>query len=303
MKVAFFGTPPFAAKVLEYLLSKGAEIVAIVTRTDKPKGRSKKLVPPAVKAFAQEHVLDIPLYQPVKASAPEFVETLAKHKPDLCIVVAYGEIMRQNLLDLAPLGCLNVHASLLPKYRGAAPIQRAIIDGEKKSGIAIMEMVLELDAGDVFAMRETPITDEMNAADLAEKLCTLGCEALYETVQKIDEGTAEKVPQDPSGVTYAHKITSETCHIDWSKSADEIHNLIRGVAPRPGAWCMIGGKRLKILRSKVSDQSGAPGETITYEKDRWTIACGQKSLDLLEVQPEGKRPMLVADYIRGNSLH
>jgi methionyl-tRNA formyltransferase len=307
MRIAFFGTPQFAARVLHYLLKNDMEICAIITRTDKPKGRSGKPQPTAVKEVALKEAPDIPLYQPEKASDPEFVATLKLHKPDLCIVVAYGEIIKQNLLDLPKHGCINIHASLLPEYRGAAPIQRAIMDGKKESGVSIMEMVKKLDAGDVISTAKTRISEDMNFGQLHDKLCDLSGPLLMDVIEKFARGTVQAEPQNEERVTYAHKINQVECRIDWRNSADGVHNLVRGVSPFPGAWCEVeingAVKRMKIFSTKV-DYSicGCPGETIRMDCGQWHVACGDGGVQLIEIQLEGKKRMLVQEFARGNIL-
>lgn len=307
MKIVFFGTPPFAANLLDKLIEEGVEVSAIVTRPDRPKGRSQKMSPSAVKSLAQEKWPKIPLFQPEKASTEDFADTLKKFDPDLFVVVAYGEIIKTNLLAVPKKTCINVHASLLPKYRGAAPIQRAIMSGEKETGVTIMEMVLKMDAGAMYQVVKTPIPEEMAFGELEEKLCEISGPALLEVLKKIETDTAEKTSQNESEVTFASKITFEDRVIDWSKSAHEIHNQIRGLSPFPGAFCLVevGGqeKRLLVKKAQVApSQKGAPGQTLVYEKNRWIVGCGDGAISLLEIQLEGKKNLPVSDFIRGTSV-
>lgn len=300
MKIIFFGTPPFAAECIAYLLDHGIDIAAVVTQPDRAKGRSLQLTPSAVKTLLLQKAPHIPLLQPEKASESAFLETLASHQADLYVVVAYGQILSQKLLDIPPLGCINVHASLLPKYRGAAPIQRCLMDGEKETGIAIQKMVKQLDAGDVVSLAKTPIGPDTTFAELEKALVDLAKPLLLETIQRYQKGIPPATAQNPALATYASKIELEEGEIDWTRPAKELHNLIRAFSPRPGAWCWIYSgsdkKRLKILRSHPTPQKGKPGELLSSSG---LLGCGEGSLQLLEVQPEGKRPMNAADWLRG----
>lgn len=305
MKVVFFGTPEFAADVLQYLLQHNVEVCAVVTRPDQPKGRSKTPVPSAVKLFAIEQQL--PVYQPERCSTPQFEQILAQYAADLFVVVAYGEILKEHILALPKVACINVHASLLPKFRGAAPIQRAIMEGEKESGVSIMHMVKKMDAGAVLAMASTPITEEMTAGELELQLRKIGSKALFEVISAMEQGPVPAQEQDETQVTFAPKIELEDCQIDWTSSAEQLHNLVRGSNPTPGAWCYaaIRGqqKRLKIWRTKIGNTStGIPGSIIQFDvQNGITVQCGQGSLHILELQPEGKNPMPAQAFVRGLS--
>ncbi len=300
LKIVFFGTPSFAAECLEFLIAHKVQIVSVVTQPDKPKGRSLQPAPSAVKALILEKALQIPVLQPEKASDAEFLGQLASLKADLFVVVAYGQILSQKLLDLPPLGCINVHASLLPKYRGAAPIQRCLMDGEKETGIAIQKMVRQLDAGDVVSVSKTEIPSDMTFGELQAKLVSLAKPLLLEVIQKYERGVPPAEPQNPEQVSYASKIELEEGLIDWRRPSQEIHDLIRAFSPKPGAWCWIyfsnERKRLKILRSRVVVGQGAPGELLSKEG---IVSCGEGSIQLLEVQPEGKKVMKASDWLRG----
>ncbi len=302
MRVLFFGTPPFAARTLDYLLEQGVEIVGVVTRPDKPVGRSGKLQPPAVKRLAMEKAPTLPIFQPKRASAPEIVAEFEKLDADLFIVVAYGQIVKENVLEMPPKGCINVHASLLPKYRGAAPIQRSIMEGEKETGVTIMHMALELDAGDMIRKGVVEIGDK-TYGELERALCEVGCETLLQTIQDLDSGKATRTPQNHEEATYAHKITPGDGEITFQHHAEEELQRIRGVTPKPGAWCQVvlRGKplRMKIKKAVFSRLSGAPGETMAYGKSEWIVACKSGALSLLEVQLEGKRPMSAEEFMRG----
>jgi len=304
MKVIFFGTPPFAANVLTFLIDHNIEVVAIVTKPDKPQGRSGKPAFSAVKKVALEKYPSIPLHQPEAASDANFAEKLRTYDADLFIVVAYGEIMKENLLQMPRLSCLNVHSSLLPKYRGAAPMQFALLNGDTKSGVTIMEMALKMDAGDIIAQKIVPIPDDMNLEELEAALCEAGCLALLEVIHAFEKGPVSKTPQDHSQATYVKKIDPSMAQITWTEPASVLHNRIRAFSPKPGAWCTVEingqSKRLKILRSCVSKtHQGSPGETVEYDKKNWTVACGEDALELLEVQLEGKKRMEIEDFLRG----
>ena len=298
MRIVFFGTPIYSDVVLNHLIDQGVDIVAIVTRPDKPRGRSQKMQPTPVKITAQKRLPDVPIFQPKKASTPEFCQTLLALKPDLFVVVAYGEIIKQMLLDVPPLGCINVHYSLLPKWRGAAPMQHSLMNGDQKTGVTIIEMVLAMDAGDILGTTEIPISEDMTLGDLSEKLCQMAPPLLLDVMEKIESKTIAPEPQDASQITLAPKITPEMCRIDFSKTAREIHNQIRGLSPKPGAYTTIEvhgtQKRLKILRSCVSDEPAG------YSKSGWILATPEGHLKLLQVQPEGKKAMDIKSFIAGN---
>lgn len=302
MRIIFFGTPQFSAESLQYLLDRNFEIVAVVTKPDKPQGRSKELIASPVKQLALAKGL--PLYQPAKASAPEFASILKNYNPDLFVVVAYGEIIKQNLLDMPKNGCINVHASLLPKYRGAAPIQFCLFQGEKETGVTIMHMVLRMDAGDIIKKAYLPVDDNITAGELEQKLSVIGAQALAEVISDMEKGKVSSIPQNEALATYAPKVELENCEIHWMRPAREIHNLIRGSNPEPGAWCYveIHGqiKRLKIFRSKlVPHLQGSPGTFASFGKNGVIIYCGEGSLQLLEVKLEGKRLMTGEEFARG----
>lgn len=305
MKVIYFGTPSFAAEVLEYLLENQVEIVAIVSKPDRPKGRSGAPVPTPVKEVALIFDSSIPIYQPAIVSAPEFSSILEVHQADLFVVVAYGEIIKQHLLEMPHLGCINLHASLLPKYRGAAPIQRSIINGETESGVTIMHMVKKMDAGDMIEIAKVSIDSEMTFGELEKALCEVGKAALLKVIHDFEAGHIQRVPQDHGQANFAPKIELEDCEIKWEQSAQTLHNLIRGVNPHPGAWCYIRAKgekkRLKILKSKVipQDVNVPPGTMISGTNQDLIVATGQGALQLIEVQLEGKRAMLSSDLLKG----
>ncbi len=295
-RVVFLGTPQFAANILIYLLGQGIEVVAVVTRTDKAKGRSGKPQPPPVKEVALQH--DLPLYQPEKISSEEFIPTLQSFNADLFVVVAYGEILRQHVLDTPKHGCINLHASLLPKFRGAAPIQRSIIDGNKETGITIMHLVRKMDAGAIIKQKSCPIDPDETYGSLETKLCELGKEPLLEVIHAFQSGTVTETEQNEDLVTFAPKLELEDTQIDWSRSAQEIHDLVRGVNPFPAAWCniTINGekKRLKVFLTEVQ-----PPQSTQIDKTGLIVACGEDSLKIIELQLEGKKRMKAGDFAQG----
>ncbi len=304
MRVVFFGTPDFAASILTYLIQQPVEIVAVVSRPDKPQRRSKTPQPTAVKRVAEAHHL--PVYQPKKASDPEFAELLKTFQADLFIVAAYAEILRENILEIPPLGCINVHGSLLPKYRGAAPVQRALMAGETETGVSIMKMVLEMDAGDVYSTAKIPIAPEMTAGELFEIMAEKGAQALWEVMQQVEQGKAQATPQDHSKATFTKKVKPEEAQVVWTGRAQDIHNRIRGLTPNPGAWCFVQvrgvQKRLKLLKTRPRPEvKGQPGAVIAAPS-QLIVCCTEGALELLEVQLEGKKALSADVFLRGLSL-
>lgn len=305
MKVVFFGTPQIAANILKSLLENGVQVVAVVTKPDKKQGRDQKLQPSAVKAFLQNNHPHIPILQPTKVSTPEYEEMLKTFQSDLFVVVAYGEILRQNILDIPKIDCINIHASLLPKYRGAAPMHRAIINGETETGVCIMQMVLALDAGDILEVLKTPIPIDMNVGDLEKKIEQLGVKGALDTINKFISGKITRTPQDEKLATYASKISVEECEIHWDLPALQIHNLIRGTSPYPGAWCHFllndQKKRLKVLKAKLAADSSnkAPGTILHYDQSGFVIKTRDAAIQLLQVQMEGKKACSAEEFVRG----
>lgn len=298
LKIVFFGTPEFASRCLQYLLDHGVEVAAVVTQPDRPKGRSSQLAPSAVKEIAAGR---LPVLQPEKASEPEFLQELVRLQADLFVVVAFGQILPQKLLDIPRLGAINVHTSLLPKYRGAAPMQRALMNGEKETGVAIQKIVQKLDAGDIIALAKVPIPIDMTHGELEARLLEVTQPLLLQVIQQYETGDIQLEPQNHSDATYAAKISSEEGEIDWNLPAQKIHNLIRALSPKPGAWVWTNqGKRLKILRSSLAQGTGTPGVILNSQG---VVACGEGAIQLLEVQPEGKKPMKVSEWLRGLSDH
>lgn len=305
MKIVFFGTPPFAANVLNALIDHGEEIVGVISRPDRAKGRSGKPVPTPVKEVAMERIPEVPFYQPEKVSEDSFADTLKALEADLFVVVAYGEILRQHVLDVPKLACINVHASLLPKYRGAAPIQRCIMEGETETGITIMHMVRKMDAGAMIRQSKVEIGPNMTFGELEEELCVAGIETLLAVLEDFRQSLVNEVEQDENQVTFAPKIELEECEIDWGRSAQEVHNLVRGVNPYPGAWCQVKvrgeEKRMKVLRTEiVSGGVGRPGEWVNERE--MVVGCGKDAVRLLEVKLEGKRAMEAGEFLRGTPI-
>lgn len=303
MKAIFFGTPQFAAKVLEALLPH-VNIVAVVTKPDRPQGRSKHPVPTPVKQVALAQSPPIPLFQPELVSEETIAPVLAAFQADLFIVVAYGEIIKQHLLDMPKVACINLHASLLPKYRGAAPIQRAIMQGEPVTGVTIMHMVKKMDAGDIIKAAEVEIGPDDSFPDVEKQLCEVGAKLLLEVVGEFEKGAPQRIPQNETEVTYAPKIELEDCQLNWHRPVQELHNMIRGVSPEPGAWCYVNvknqKKRLKILKSKVSTNQGSfPGQILNYGKEGLVVGCGHGALQILTLQLEGKSAMNAEELMRG----
>ena len=303
MKIVYFGTPHFAATVLDHLIKSGIEIVAIVTKPDKPRGRGNIPTFSPLKALATTCYPNIPLYQPVRASTAEFERELHPFSADLFVVVAYGEIIKQSLLDLPKNGCINLHPSLLPKYRGAAPIQWALLEGAKETGISVVEVGLKMDAGDILLQKKVSVPDTMDYPELEKALCSLGKDALLEVLRNFSYFFSRKKAQKEEEATYVQKIHPEMARIDWMAQASTIHNQIRAFSPHPGAWTLVtmGGafKRLRILKSQTVEGEGKAGTSLFFSKKNWVIACGKQALSLLEVQLEGKKPLSIRDFLLG----
>ena len=307
MRIIFFGTPAIAAEALTYLLDRGMEIAAVVTKPDKPQGRSSELVPTPVKKVALAQTPPIPVFQPEIVSAPEHASYLEKFNADLFVVVAYGEIMKQHLLDMPKTACINMHVSLLPKYRGAAPIQRAVINGELETGISIMHMVKKMDAGNIINTVKVPIGPDTTFGELEHMLSVEGAKLLYGTIKEFEAGKdLPGVVQDESQVTFAPKIELEDCKIDWNFPAQQIHNLVRGVNPYPGAWCNVEvkgqRKRLRVIATKVEHTSNdsPPGTIAVSNHGALKVFCGTGILEIIELQMEGKKAMKAAEFMRGH---
>ena len=296
------GTPDFAKVCFESLLTTDNEIVGVITQPDKPKGRGYTLMPPPVKVSALEH--NIPVYQPATLKDDAFATLLNELSPELIAVVAFGKILPKNVLDYPKYGCINVHGSLLPKYRGAAPIQRAIIDGEKTTGITTMYMEEGLDTGDMIEMYEIAIRDDDNFETMHDKLADLGAYALLSTIKVIESGNVKRYKQDDSKSTYAKKIEKEDCLVDFTKSASDIHNQIRGTSPFPLSFAFLNGKMIKLVSSFLTEKKSekAPGTVVSLEKGNIYVATGDGVIGIDGVLPEGKGRMKSADFINGRKI-
>lgn len=298
LRIVFMGTPDFAVPCLERILADGHEVAGVFTQPDKPVGRHAVLTPPPVKELALRHGLTV--YQPAKMRDGTALALLRELRPECVVVVAYGRILPQELLDVPPLGCINIHGSLLPRYRGAAPIQWSVINGEKITGVTSMYMDAGMDTGDLIGTIETPIGEEETAGELFERLAPLGAELLSRTLAMVAAGTAPRTPQDHSASTKAPMLEKEMGNIDFSLPAKVLHDHIRGMNPWPGCRCTAGGKVLKVHESRLAEGRGKPGELLSLEPV--VVACGEGSLMLVTVQPEGKARMDADAWIRGARL-
>lgn len=304
MRIVFMGTPDFAVGSLQALCESGKhEILAVVTQPDRPKGRGNKLLQTPVKEYALAQGLTV--YQPQKVKTPEFVELLHELQPELIVVAAFGQFLSKEILELPKYGCINVHASLLPKYRGAAPIQYAIIKGEKESGVTIMQMDIGMDTGAMLDKVVVPIAENTTMGELHDALREQGAALLLEVIDKIAAGTAVAEPQDNEQATYATLLDRSMEHIDWSKTAQEVRNLIRGFNPAPSTFTKLpNGKSLKIWGSKMTDKSSAAaaGTVIETGKHSFFVACGEGVLEITEVQPESKKRMPAQVFLNGRGV-
>lgn len=307
MRILFMGTPDFAVFSLKALVEAGHEIVGVVTQADKPRGRGYVLTPPPVKAYALEQGLTV--YQPATLRNGAFDAEIAAMAPELIVVVAFGKILPQSVLDAPKYGCINVHGSLLPAYRGAAPMQRAIIDGQSETGITTMYMAAGLDTGDMLLKATVAITEDDNFETVHDKLAVCGAETLLDTIRALEAGTLRPEPQDDSLSTYAAKIEKSDCLIDFSLPVKRVHDLIRGLSPMPLAFTHTpDGKLLKVpaaRRLKLTGNCGVPGTVLSLDASKdggIEVACGEGSILLTRVTPEGKGQMSAADYIRGRKL-
>lgn len=297
------GTPEISATCLKELIASDNEIVAVVTGKDKPRGRGNVMTPTAVKALALENSL--PVYTPDSLKGEDFMALLNEINPELIAVVAYGKILPKSVLDFPKYGCINVHVSLLPKYRGAAPMQRAIINGEKETGVTIMYMAEGVDTGDIIDAEAFPIGDEDDFEAIHDRSAEVGAKLLVKTVKALCDGTATRTPQDDSLATHAVKIEKEDCKIDFTRSAAVLDCAIRGVTPIPGAFAYLKGKMLKIYKAKPVSGSGRAGEVIAVDSKgvgSFTVACGEGALLVEGVIPEGKGRMSAGDFVRGRKI-
>ncbi len=303
MRVVFMGTPDIAATCLKQILADGFEVVGVYTQPDRPKGRGMKMVFSPVKEVALAH--DIPVFQPENFRSDETVAQLAELKPDVCAVVAYGRILPQRVLDIPQKGCINIHASLLPAYRGSAPYQWAVLDGLTETGVSAQFMKLQMDAGDVIDVAKTPIGENETAGELLDKLATLGAGLLSRTLSKVESGNVEVTVQDESKVTMAPMLDKSMCPIDWTKSAREIHNKVRGLHPWPIATAEIAGTKFKIHQTVLVEGTSrkAPGTPVELNKKGLRVVCGDgKLIEIRQLQAEGGKRMASPDYFRGHPI-
>lgn len=302
LRIIFMGTPQFAVASLDSLMTADFNIVAVITAPDKPAGRGLKLTQSAVKKYALDKGLDI--LQPAKLKDPEFLQTLQNYKADVQVVVAF-RMLPEAVWDMPPLGTINLHASLLPQYRGAAPINWAIINGEKETGVTTFKLQHEIDTGNILLQQSVPIFDDETAGSLHDKLMKVGADLLVQTMKRVEEGTPEETDQDKmkgnTVLKHAPKIYPENCEIDWTKSVGSIYNLIRGLSPYPAAYTFLNDKKLKIFAAQpqVEDHELKPGEISTDQKTYVKFAAPDGFLSLEEIQLEGKRKMEIADFLRG----
>ena len=300
MRIVFMGTPDIAATCLKKLLADGFDVAAVYTQPDRPKGRGMKLVFPPVKEVAV--AAGIPVYQPESFRDAETVETLRTLRPDAIAVVAYGRILPQSVLDIPPKGCVNIHASCLPEYRGSAPYQWAVLDGKRETGVAAQFMVKQLDAGDVIAVSKTPIGPDETAGELLDRLAVLGADLLSQTMRRLSEGEVTATVQDESRAPYAPMLDKGMCPIDWTKTAQQVHDHVRGLNPWPVATAELGGKRFKVYSTAIVDGSGQPGEVLGLTKTGLRVACGEGAVEIRSLQAEGGKRMAAPDYFRGHPL-
>lgn len=300
-RTVFMGTPVFSVPCLEKLHAV-SDVAAVVTQPDKPRGRGQKLTPSPVKAYAVEHGL--PILQPTKVKDAAFIEALRKLQPELIVVVAFGQILPPPLLALPPYGCMNVHASLLPRYRGAAPMQRCLMAGEKITGVTTMFMDAGLDTGDMLQKAEVPVTPDMTLAELHDILMVRGAALLETTLEALSAGMLRREAQDDAAANYAPMITKETGRIDWMKSAEELHDLVRALDSWPGAYTFLEGQSYKIWRTRIADGEArtAPGAVEPLSGTGLFVGTGKGRLEILEMQAPGKKRMRVSDYLRGHAL-
>ena len=301
MRVVFMGTPDIAATCLKKILADGFEVVGVYTQPDRPKGRGMKMVYSPVKEVAIAH--DIPVFQPENFREEETAQQLRDLNPDVCAVVAYGRILPQKILDIPANGCINIHASLLPQYRGSAPYQWAVLDGLTETGVSAQHMVLEMDAGDVIDVEKTPIGENDTAGEVLDRLAELGAVLLSRVLSRVKSG--EKCcgqPQCAEDVTFAPMLNKTMCPIDWSKTARQVHNQVRGLHPWPVATMELQGKKFKVHATRIAEGSGEPGQILGLTKTGLKIACGEGAVEIISLQAEGGKRMAAPDYFRGHPL-
>ncbi len=303
MKIMFMGTPEISAIALKRLLDDGHNVTAVVSREDKPRGRGNVMTPTPTKALALER--GIAVYTPSTLRDDAFAELLEREAPDLIVVVAFGKLLPKNVIDFPRYGCINLHVSLLPKYRGAAPMQRAIMDGEGETGVTIMYMDEGLDTGDIIAREVFPIGGDDDFEAIHDRSAEIGGALLSKTITEIEEGRAKREKQDDALATYARKVEKEDCKLDFTLSAKKLDFTIRGVTPIPGAFAYLNGRMLKINKAKPIDKSGTPGRVTALDdkgEGSITVGCGEGSLVITSVIPEGKGKMTAGDFIRGRKI-
>lgn len=301
MRVVFMGTPDIAATCLKKILEDGFDVVAVYTKPDRPKGRGMKMEISPVKQIAVE--AGIPVFQPENFREEETVQQLRDLKPDVCAVVAYGRLLPQNVLDVPTYGCINIHASALPKYRGSAPYQWTVLDGQTETGVTAMYLVQKMDAGDIIEISRTTVGENETAGELLDRLAVLGADLLSKTLGRFASG--EKVTatrQDESQVTFAPLLDKSMCPIDWSKTARQVHNQVRGLHPWPVATMELDGKQFKVHETRVVPGHGVPGTVLELNKNGLVIACGQDAVEIRSLQAEGGKRMRAPDYFRGHPL-
>ena len=300
MRVVFMGTPDIAAACLKKILADGFEVVGVYTQPDRPKGRGMKMVFSPVKELALAN--NIPVFQPENFRADADVQTLRDLKPDVCAVVAYGRILPQRVLDIATLGNVNIHASLLPQYRGSAPYQWAVLDGLAETGVTAQHMALKMDAGDVIDVAKTPIGENETAGELLDRLAVLGADLLSKVLKQFESGRPAGIPQDESKVSFAPMLDKTMCPIDWSKTAQQVHNQVWGLHPWPVATMELKGQKFKVHATAIVEGHGQPGEILGLTKTGLVIACGQGAVEVRSLQAEGGKRMNAPDYFRGHPL-
>ncbi len=303
MRILFMGTPDFAVPSLEALIEAGHQVCGVFTQPDRPKNRGMKLLPPPVKVCAQSH--DIPVYQPTKLRDGTALALIQELAPELIVVAAYGRILPDEILAAPPVGCINVHSSLLPAYRGAAPINWAVLNGDKESGVTIMHMAHDLDAGDIIAQTVTPVGPDETAPELYTRLADLGAKLLVSVVSDLAAGTASRTPQDHSKATLAPMLSKELSPMDWNRTAGQLHNQVRGLIPWPAAVTTLSGSRCKVFSTTVlpDHTEAAPGTILRADKAGIDVACGDGTiLRIDELQPDGGKRMKAADYLRGHPI-
>lgn len=300
LRVVFMGTPDIAATCLERILSDGFEVVGVYTQPDRPKGRGMKLVASPVKEVAVK--AGIPVFQPENFREEETVQALRDLQPDICAVVAYGRILPQRVLDVPKFGCINIHASVLPSYRGSAPYQWAVLDGLKETGVTAMYLCREMDAGDIIDVTKTPIGENETAGELLDRLAVLGADLLSKTLTRFEKGKVEATAQNSNLVSYAPMLDKTMCPIDWNKTAQQVHDHVRGLHPWPVATMELNGKLFKVHATVITEGSGRPGQILGLTKTGLKIACGQGAVEIRSLQAEGGKRMAAPDYFRGHPL-